>query len=316
LVGIVAGVAFATTHTPGGLGGLLAGASAEGLTRPFYPYDPDLFSLNPTVRITLPSALIGTFVAFLARYGADQVVLQRYFAARSLKDLRRSFHVNYAAAIVTLAALALLGFAIHAFKVEAGVGGNPVKVFGVFLRSLPVGLTGLIAAGLVAAGMSSVDSCIHSAASALLTDFARPGRRLAPERHLRQARLLTLALGLAGMLAALFVGHLGSLFAQANRVINGLGAPLLAIILLGMFSQRVNAPGMLIGGIVGTAASVAVSLTVTSLALHYYAVVNLLLTLTACLLASLIAASLGHVSSARQLSWTWTARRRTIRGEN
>jgi SSS family transporter len=316
LVGIVAGVAFATVHTPGGLGGLLAGASADGLTRPFFPYDPKLFSLDPTIRIALPSALIGTFVAFLARYGADQVVLQRYFTARSLKDLRRSFHLNYAAAIVTLAALALLGFAIHAFATRQGLAGPPVKVFGAFLRALPVGLTGLIAAGLVAAAMSSVDSGIHSAASALLTDFTPSETAAAPGRQLRQARLLTLALGLASMLAALFVGHLGSLFAQANRIINGLGAPLLAIILLGMFSRRVNAPGMLIGGIVGTAASVALSLTVDSLALHYYAVVNLLMTLAACVVASLVAAAGGNRSSEAQLSWTWAARRRAARGES
>ncbi|MFP4215473.1 MAG: sodium:solute symporter family transporter [Planctomycetota bacterium] len=315
LVGIVAGVAVCAARMPGGLVGLFHFAVDEGLTRPFQPYDPALFSLDPTVRITLPSALIGTFVAFLARYGADQVVLQRYFTARSLKDLRRSFHLNYVAAVVTLGSLAILGFAIHAFAARAGVSGKPVMVFGAFVAALPAGLTGLIVAGFVAAAMSSVDSAIHSSASAVLTDFARSGPAAAPSRQVRNARLLTLALAVAGMTAALFVGRLGPLFAQANRIINGLGAPLLAIILAGMFTRWINAPGVLVGGLLGTLTSIAVSLTVDSLSLHYYAVVNLAITLTACMVASLIASTLGHRPTRAQLSWTYAARRRATRGD-
>lgn len=322
LVGIVAGVWLVAGGLPGGFGGLLGHAHDAGLMKPFHPYDPKLLAIDPTVRIALPSALIGTFVAFLTRYGADQVVVQRYFTARSLGDLRRGFHLNYAAAIVTLVALALLGFAIHARAASAGVlgslGPRPIAYVAWFLKQLPPGLTGLILAGLFAAAMSSVDSGVHSCASAVLSDFARPVDEASPaavDRRLRAARLWTGVMGVLATLAATQVYRLGSVFAMANRVINGLGSPLLAVMLLGMFSRRANAPGMLVGGILGVVFSVGVCIGIPFLALHYYAVVNLLGTAALCYGGSLAATAMGYRQDPSRTRWTWQAVCRTERGE-
>ncbi len=74
-----------------------------------------------------------------------------------------------------------------------------------------------------------------------------------------------------------------------------------------MFSRRVNAPGMLLGGMVGIAASLVVSFSVRQLALQYYAAVNLLVTIVPCYLFSRLAAHLGHVQPAEAVSWSWRA---------
>jgi len=295
--GLAAAAVVAAGRVPGGFIGVLRAGVEGGLAKPFHPFDAEVLSLDPTIRITLWSCVVGTFVAFLARYGADQVVVQRYFTARSLRDAQRGFWLNVAAALAALLCLAVLGFVVQAHWRLASVRG--LLGFSHFVRLLPAGLCGLVVAGLFAASMSSVDSGIHSCSTALVTDFLG-GRRAG------LSRVLTAAFGVAATVAACTVDRWGpSLFAIANRIINGLGAPLLALFLLGMFSRRANTFGMLVGGLLGAGLSVAVSFGVEMLALHYYAVANLLGTLALCTLCSLLAAR----PSAEQLRWTWWERR-------
>jgi Na+/proline symporter len=273
-----------------------------------------MFALDPRVRITLWSSLVGASVAFLARYGADQTVVQRYFTARSLRDAQIGFHLNWLSAVAALLLLGVLGYAMHAHAVAAGLTlgtAGPVAFLAAFVRSLPAGLPGLIVAGLFAATMSSLSSGINACGAAYIADFQRrwtgvadtPGERLA-------SRLAVLATGLAATVTALYIGRLGTVFEIANRIINGLGTPLLALFLLGMFTRRASSRGVFVGGLLGILCSAWVSFAVTGLALHYYAVANLLATLVPCYGLSLVANRTGGAPSAGQLEWTWTARRR------
>ena len=309
--GLVVGIAVVCARTEGGFVGMLRAGSAAGLTRPFAPFDPQVLSLDPRVRITVWSALVGTFVAFLARYGADQVVVQRYFTARSLREAQRGFWLNVGSVVVSLGCLALLGFAIHAQAAASPAPARalkPLARFADFVSSLPAGACGLLVAGLFAASMSSVDSGIHSCSTAFATDlWERRGR----VSSVAMSRVIVAVLGVLVIAMACFVGRLGTIFGIANRIINGLGSPLLALFLLGMFSRRANAAGMLVGGVLGTAASVAVSFGVSSLALHYYAVANLLATLALCYGCSLVLRPVAGGPTAEQLGWTWWERRRS-----
>lgn len=306
---------LAAARMPDGFADILRVSIAGGRMKPFYPFDPAMFSLDPRVRITLWSAWIGTFVAFMSRYGVDQVVLQRYFTARSLRTAQVAFHLNYAAAILALLTLALLGFAMYAHAVAVGVAGiypdQPMFWFTSFIRSLPAGATGLVVVGLTAATMSSIDSGINSCCAAYVTDFYRrvhPGiSTKSPDLN----RRLSLLFGIIATLAAMSVGQLGTIFEIANKIINGFGSPLLAIFLLGMFSTAASSRGMLIGGVLGAAWSAGVSFGVEGMALHYYAVVNFTGTWLLCYGISRIDGYFfGGGSSPDQLRWTWTALRR------
>ena len=231
-VGVVVAV-----HSAPGLRGILQANMYAGLLKPFYPFDPAALSFDPRIRISLWSALIGTLVAFLSRYGADQMLVQRYFAARSLADAKAGFWLSVAGSLAALLCLAFLGLAVHAWGAAhelAGGASGPLGLLARFIVSLPGGTCGLLVAGLFASTMSSVDSGIHSCATALATDF-----------HLRRGatglstdRLLTVAVATLTVLLACFVGNLGSIFEIANKIINGLGSPLLAIVLIGMFGAR------------------------------------------------------------------------------
>lgn len=310
--GIVLGVAVAACHLPDGFSGLFRTAVSGGLTRPFYPFDWSILSLDPRIRITLWSAWIGTMTAFLARYGVDQVIVQRYFTAGSIRHAQQGFRFNYLVEIGTLSALALFGFAIYAYALNSGAldGGarrNPEYYFTYFVMHLPDGMTGLIVAGLMAAAMSSVDAGLNSCSTAFTVDFWNRGggKNISP---LWVGRFATLAFGIISILVALNVGRLGSIFEIANKIVNAFGSPLLAIFLLAMFSRRANSRGMIVGGLVGAAWSAFVSFTVHDLALHYYAVVNLAGTLVACYVFSLLENRFFAPPSAQQLAWIWRLR--------
>ena len=118
-------------------------------------------------------------------------------------------------------------------------------------------------------------------------------------------RLLTVIFGIFITGAAMSVGRLGSIFEIANKIINGFGSPLLAVFLLGMFSRRANSLGMFLGGILGACWSAYVSFTVENLALHYYAVVNLMGTLFLCYFFSLLENLFASAPSPMQLAWAW-----------
>lgn len=308
------------------VGGILAGLALAGQAvqsnpqaldtlfesnhlRPFFPFDPDFLSFDPRIRITLWSALLGTFVAFLTRYGADQVVVQRYFTGRSLRDIRRGFWLNIAAALFAISLLVLLGLATALWSTTqppAPAEAKPLFHLAALFRALPAGLTGLVAAGLMAATMSSIDSGLNACCATYTTDFHKRLRPNAPAQSSIRNMLLTLATGAAVIAFAFQVGRMGELFAVVNRIIHGLGSPLLALFLLGMFSKRTGPRGAFFGGLAGTLFSIWICWTVNTLALHYYAVVNLAGTLIA---ARLISAILGETVSEQAQAWTWSARK-------
>jgi Na+/proline symporter len=253
----------------------------------------------------------------MSRYGVDQVVVQRYFTAKSLSTAKIAFHLSYAASIFSLVLLAMLGFAIYSHAVHTSVapmaGSPPMTWFVLFISSLPAGATGLVVTGLAAATMSSVDSGINSCCAAFVTDFYRrfhPGRASSQSSGIN--RRLSLFFGMIATAAAMGVSHMGTVFEIANKIINGFGSPLLAIFLLGMFSNTAGSRGMLAGGILGTIWSAGVSFGIPGMALHYYAVVNFLGTWLLCLVAGWIDRKFtGTGPSAQQLAWTWQALNRS-----
>ena len=272
-----------------------------GRLQPFAPLEGSFFSLDPRIRMTLWSGLIGTSVTFMARYGADQVVMQRYLTAKSLKAAQKGIWLNALASVISLSLLALFGLAIYAnacrlgvFEVDNGLSlpaaqrqAMALKQLSQLIRSFPSGVAGLIVAGLLAATMSSIDSGVNACAAAYVTDF---------QKHFNwktiSSKWLSLTIGIVSTALALLlipaIGKSNSVFAIVNKLVNGLGSPLLCLMLLGMFSKKTNASGVFYGGIVGMLLCLAISFWLKPLALQYYAVANLLACLAACYTGSFL----------------------------
>ncbi|MFW5859974.1 MAG: sodium:solute symporter family transporter [Planctomycetota bacterium] len=309
------GIACALVLAAGNPADLFARAHQAGSFAPFAPFDPTYLSTSPWVRMTLWSGLLGVFVAFLGRYGADQVIMQRYFTARDLRAAQRGLWLNAVAAMLALGLLALLGLAVVAHARNGGLAGPPMRQLAGLIASLPVGITGLIVAGLLAATMSSVDSGINACTAAYTVDYH--GRLRGRRPSLGLERGLTCGLGLLATALALalipLIGPRNTLFVVVNKLINGLGSPLLALFLLGMFTRRINAPGVFIGGLIGLIASIALTIRLTDLGLWNYATVNLLVTLLPAIICSWIATRCGHVQPTRCAANSWVAWRQQQR---
>lgn len=211
---------------------------------------PENFTGRNTV---FTAAAFGLFM-YLPGYAVSQNMIQRYVCAGSLARGR---------GIVLLSALIntgmgflflLIGTALFAFYNQSGGAGLPVagaeiakedQILPYFVATqLPgLGLTGLILAGLFAAAMSTVDSGINGVTSVIIYDWLA-GRQL----PLRISRILTAALGLIVIGAALLVPVIGENVIDIITAIAGTSlGMLLAIYLLGMFVPRANLGGVLIG---------------------------------------------------------------------
>lgn len=238
---------------------------------PFSPFDSDILSPSWNVRISIWSTLLGVMVAFTARYGVDQVVVQRYFTARSSKDVKKSFILNAFSAVLVILLIAVFGIFIKIYAVENDLDLKPLQAFAVFLKTMPAGVPGILVAGLMAAMMSSIDSGINSCATAFFTDIHKR------DFSIKKARVVSAVIGLLVIVLALPVGNLGSIFVTVNKVINGMGAPLLVLFLFAIYS-KVSSKAVFRGFITGMVASVFVIVFLEGISLHYYAVINFMLT--------------------------------------
>jgi Na+/proline symporter len=138
-----------------------------------------------------------------------------------------------------------------------------------------MGIAGLILAALLAASMSSIDSGLNSICTLLIMDFHRrygigrawlakrigkPEESLTEDDELLLARPLTLVVGVAATVAALFLAQIQDIFEIMIGVANTFGAPLLAVFLLGMFTRRCTGVAAFCSLILGTLFTVGISL--------------------------------------------------------
>ncbi len=145
--------------------------------------------------------------AFLGEHACDQNTVQRYCAARSMKDARRAIFINALMMVPLWVYFMFLGTALYAYyhqfpaaepsAILAGAKGTkPEKIFPYFIvTNLPPGISGLVLAAVAAAAMSSLDSSINAISTVSITDFYR--RWFAPDRseahYLRAARVVAVA---------------------------------------------------------------------------------------------------------------------------
>ncbi|MEA3365241.1 MAG: sodium:solute symporter, partial [Candidatus Hydrogenedentes bacterium] len=129
------------------------------------------------------------------------------------------------------------------------------QIFPVFIaREMPIGLAGLIVAGIFAAAQSTVSTSMNSTATAVVTDFLRPFNACKTEKgYLRWAQGLTFLFGALGTLfALLFIGpDIRSLFDSFIEVIGLFMGVLGGLFVLGVMTKRANGAGALTGAVVG-----------------------------------------------------------------
>jgi SSS family solute:Na+ symporter len=147
----------------------------------------------------------------------------------------------------------------------------------------PVGVTGLVLAGLLAAIMSSVDSALNSASTLITVDFVQPRRPGLDSRALaRLGRWLTLALMLLAALWAPMIESFPGLFAYLQQAFAYVTPPLVAVFALALWSRRLTATAAFLATLSGHAVSLAwfVATQLGWLSLHFSIVAGVLFAIT------------------------------------
>lgn len=148
-----------------------------------------------TLPFSLPAVLIGFTLMGIASYGTDQDLTQRMLTCRDQKSAARSVIGGILFGIPSVALFLVVGLLLWVYYQQPQMWADhgltaPVppedsrRIFLSFIIDhMPPGVSGLMMAGLFAAGLSSLNSGINAMASTFVNDFYRrikPGR---DEKH-------------------------------------------------------------------------------------------------------------------------------------
>ena len=212
--------------------------------------DPD-----PSKSFGVWSGLFGLPVFLVAAYAVDQDHVQRLLVCKTPKDGLRagvlSNLIGWPIAFVFLAIGLLLWVEtqVHGTTRVGADGDDRAVMVQFMLTELPLGVRGLMVAGLLAAAMSSLDSALNALAATTMNDLVQPWRksRGRPALHDRTSTLwsrgsmIVWALLLSAVAIALAAWQSRSgktLLEFALGVMTYAYAGLLGVFIVAMFTRR------------------------------------------------------------------------------
>jgi solute:Na+ symporter, SSS family len=209
----LAGGIFTLCYVPslvdGGLSATLSEAAAAG----------KLHWLNTRFTLALPfniwMGLIGGTFVTLSSHGAEQLIVQRVLACKSVADGRKALILSAVLILPLFLIFLMAGAMLWVYyqhvppaipipEARPGIKANDF-IFPIFmLTAVPHWLKGFLIVALLSAAMSSVSSALTSLASVSTMDFVQPlwGSRRSPEFYLRFSKLSTIGWAAALMLVA------------------------------------------------------------------------------------------------------------------
>jgi Na+/proline symporter len=117
------------------------------------------------------------------------------------------------------------------------------KIYPLFIwQHLPVGISGLVIAAILAAAMSNLSAALNSLASTTVMDFLKPLAKtvVSDAQWLRRARYATVLWGAILFCVALIARHWGSVLQAGLSIASIIYGSLLGVFLLGLLTKRVG----------------------------------------------------------------------------
>jgi SSS family solute:Na+ symporter len=176
--------------------GAISTLIASGKTQVFFSdFALRAILTEPYVLIT---ALVGGGIFSMASHGTDQLIVQRLLSCKSLLDARKAIIGSALFVMGQFAVFLTVGALLWTYYGGADIAGLGLsrldEVFPKYIvEQLPVGIAGLVLAGILAAAMSTLSSSLNALASSSMNDIlgSRIGH-LDPSAQLRLSRWMTL----------------------------------------------------------------------------------------------------------------------------
>ncbi len=249
---IIAGI-FIIYHLPDSLSSTLSSASiSDKLSFINLGFDKGLsgFLSDP---YTLIGGLVGGAFLSMASHGTDQLVVQRLLAIKDLKGSQKAIVGSGIIVIMQFAVFLLLGVLLYAFYGPMDLRSD--EIFPKFIiEVLPIGLTGVIIAALLAAAMSTLAGSMSSLSSSMMMDLYLPltKKELNDQQKLRISRLFTIVFGFLLVLSAFFFKESSQAVVEiALSIASFTYGGLLGTFLLGIFFPKSKQEDALAGFVAG-----------------------------------------------------------------
>lgn len=205
--------------------------------------------------------LLGSPFHNLCPYTASQDVVQRYVTTRDQATAARSIWLNALISVPAQAVFFAIGTALfvfyrqHPVRLEVSLQNDAIFPF-FMVSELPIGVAGLIVAGIFAAAQSTLSSSMNSIATIYVTDFhrrLRPG--LSDRAYLHLARLVTVMVGVVGTGVGLMMAttDIRTVYLTVLELMGLFGGTLSGLFVLGIFSRRATGAGAMAGAVVSAA---------------------------------------------------------------
>jgi len=233
-------------------------------------WEPITWGLDAGKRMTVSNAILMVFVWYVCTAGSDQMAIQRYLATKDVRSARKTFRISVITNFLVQSLLAIVGLALLAYftkrPYELPEGQNIFSyadsLFPWFIViGLPVGVTGLVTAGLISAAMSSLSSGLNSSSSVISEDIMK---RFFPSKknvdYLKQARTISVIIGGVVTLLCLLVGYVqGNLLEVVIKVVNLFVAPLFVLFFMALFVPFATQFATIAGGLISVAVAIAIA---------------------------------------------------------
>ena len=184
----------------------------------------------------------------------NQSIIQRVLGARNLKEAQKGVLIAATFKLIGPLAIVLPGvIAYHMFK-ENLTSDQYLQAYPMLVKTvLPAALTGVFAAVMVGAVLSTFNSVLNSAATlfseGVYKTIISPGS--SGRNQVKVGRICSAILAIAAMLVAPVINTSGSLYIYLQQINATFFGPMLAVILLGLLTRWANASAAKTGLLAG-----------------------------------------------------------------
>ncbi|WP_254062231.1 sodium:solute symporter [Acidobacterium sp. S8] len=250
VIGTIVSLWSICSHIDGGAHTLISVASAAHKLTVFH------FAWSVSQTYTFWAGVIGGCFLTMASHGTDQLMVQRLLVAKNLRESRLALLSSGVVIFVQFTLFLFIGAGLYVYYGQSGIAPHVASADRIFpqyiVRQMPVGISGLMIAAILAAAMSNLSAALNSLASTSMVDFYLLRRPDVSGAHKsRLSRLMTL--GWAAVLLALAIVSRGSghVLEIGLSIASVLWGGMLGVFLLGTVTKRANETGTIIGLLVG-----------------------------------------------------------------
>jgi SSS family solute:Na+ symporter len=204
-----------------------------------------------------PSLFLTSTIVGIWYWCTDQYIVQRALAAKNLKEGRRGTIFGAFLKLLPVFLFLIPGVIALVLKQRGELQWEKSdEAFATLMTAiLPSGMRGLVAAGLMAALMSSLASVFNSCSTLYTIDIYKKNHPDAPESKLVSVgRYATVFVVIAGILWIPIMANIsGVLYEYLQSVQAYIAPPITVVFLLGIFIPRINSKGAyatLVGGFI------------------------------------------------------------------